>query len=97
MSRSILSPAAVEVGVSSLPLKRANHSGSPTLTPGQRIIAGRAFYSAAWRDLATSTVSDPPALTCRGEAGRKRHAGDASSQQRAGGAPSSVPGLCGGR
>jgi hypothetical protein len=29
------------------------------LRPGQRIIAGRAFYSAAWLDQATSTFPDP--------------------------------------
>jgi hypothetical protein len=96
MSRPMLPPvAALAVGVSSLPLTRRKHHGTRILTPAQRMIAGRAFSSAA--EQATSTWSDPPALRCRRKAVRERPAGDPSLQLRVGRAPSSVPSLCGGR
>lgn len=68
MSRSMLSPAAaLAVGVSSLPLTRTTHPGSPTLTPAQRVIAGNAFSSGAWLDQATSASSAPSSvLSLRG-------------------------------
>ena len=81
MSRPIFSRAApVEVGVSFLPVPR-------TCKPGQRIIEGRVFYSAAWLDRAASTPSEPPALKRRGDDGLERPAVEA------GVAPASVPGL----
>jgi len=58
MSRSMLSPAAaLEVGVSSLPLTWTRHPGSRTLPPAQRMIAVRGFSWAAWLDRVTSTSS----------------------------------------
>jgi len=51
MSRPIFSRAApVEIGVSPVPLARAQHPGPRELRPGQRLIDGRVFYSAAWLD-----------------------------------------------
>ena len=86
MSKPIFSLAApVEVGVSFLPVPRAQRPGC--CKPGQRIIEGRVFYSGAWLDRATSTPSEPPALNRRGDAGPERHAVEAGI------APASVPGL----
>ena len=63
MSRPIFSPvAAPELGVSSLPAPQAERLGHRTFTPGQRIIDGRVFYSAAWLDQASSTRPEPPVL-----------------------------------
>jgi len=60
MSTPIFSRAApVEIGPSLVPPRAAEHVGSRPLRPGQRIIAGRVFYSAAWLDQATSTFSEP--------------------------------------
>ena len=96
MSRPIFSRAApVEIGVSPVPPARAQHPGPHDLTPGQRLIDGRVFYSAAWLDQATSALSEPPVLKRRGNAGQERDAADDPSQCRAGGAPASVPGLGG--
>jgi hypothetical protein len=96
MSRPIFSCAApVEVSVSSAPPPRAQHRGRHKLKPGQRLIDGRLFYSAAWLDQATSALSEPPALKRRGDAGLERSAGDDPSRDRAGGAPAGMPGLGG--
>jgi hypothetical protein len=58
MSRSIFSPVTPKpVGVSSL----APLPGQAGRKPGQRTIAGRVFYSAAWLDQTTSIVSTAPA------------------------------------
>jgi hypothetical protein len=63
MSRPMLSPvAALEVGVSSLPRTRRKRPGSLTLTPAQRVIAGRAFSSTAWLEQATSASSAPSSV-----------------------------------
>ncbi len=60
MPRALFSPAArVGIGPSLIPLPAAEHLGERTLRPGQRIIDGRVFYSAAWLDQVTSTFSDP--------------------------------------
>lgn len=86
MPRPIFSWAApVEVGVSFLPVPRTQRPGC--CKPGQRIIEGRVFYSAAWLDRAASTPSEPPALKRRGDDGLEHHAVEA------GVAPASVPGL----
>jgi len=96
MSRPIFSPAApVEVGVSSAPPPRAQHPGRHNLKPGQRLIDGRVFYSAAWLDQVAGALSEPPAPKRRREAGRERDAGDDPSQRRAGGVPASAPGVGG--
>ena len=86
MSKPIFSLATpVEVRVSFLPVPRAQRPGC--CKPGQRIIEGRVFYSAAWLDRAASTPSEPPVLKRRGEAGLEQNAVEAGI------APASVPGL----
>ena len=64
MSRPIFSPVAtLDLDNSPVPLPQDQHLGHHTLTPGQRIVDGRVFYSATWLDQATSTHPKPPALT----------------------------------
>ena len=58
MSRPFFSPSApVEMGTSLVPLRAAERVGSRALLPGQRIVAGRVFYSAAWLDQAAGQDS----------------------------------------
>jgi hypothetical protein len=64
MSRPFFSPAApVEIGSSLVPLRAPEHHGSRALRPGQRIVAGRVFYSAAWLDLAAGQDSSSAITT----------------------------------
>ena len=59
MPLPIFPPAGpVENGRSLDSPRPAEHVGSRTLRPGQRIIAGRVFYPAAWLDQATGTGTD---------------------------------------
>ena len=93
MSRSIFSPvAAVDVDVSVDAPPAARHAGRRTLTPGQRIIDGRVFYSAAWLDQATSAPPEPPALKCHRDVRGERSAGDAPSERRPDVGPTRVEG-----
>ena len=69
MSRPIFSSvAALELSISPVPPPQALFLGYRTLTPGQRLIDGRLFYSAAWLDQATSMHPEPPARTRPSEA-----------------------------
>ena len=78
MSRFIFSPlTAVEAGVSHDPPAAVHGARHRTLTPGQRIIDGRNFYSAAWLDQATGTRSEFPRLKRGRDASGERSAGDA--------------------
>ena len=73
MSRPIFPPvAAAEAGVCRDAPPTAQHAGYRRLTPGQRLIDGRVFYSAAWLDQATSTRPEPPALKRGRDADRER-------------------------
>ena len=45
------------MGPSLVPLRAAGRLGSRALRPGQRIVAGHVFYSAAWLDQAASQDS----------------------------------------
>jgi len=96
MSRPIFSPAApVEVGVSSAPPPRAQHPGRHNLKPGQRLIDGHVFYSAAWLDRAPSALSEAPAPKRCKDARRERDARDDPSPRRAAEPPASAPGVGG--
>jgi len=69
MSRPIFSPVAVlEFGISPVPPPQVLFLGHRTLTPGQRLVDGRLFYSAAWLDQATSMHPEPLARTRPSEA-----------------------------
>jgi len=93
MSRQTFPVAPVEVGVSCVPPQEAPHLGHRALTPGDRLIDGRVFYSAAWLDRATTTSFESPALKRR-NAGRQRDAAEDSSPRRAV-RPASVRGVGG--
>jgi hypothetical protein len=96
MSRPIFSPvAALELGASFSPPAQAEHRGRFKLRPGQRMIDGRVFYSAAWLDRASSSSFESPARKRRGFAGRQRNAAQDSSPRRAGVGPTSVRGVGG--
>jgi len=72
MSRPIFSRRApVEVGGSPVPPARAQHPGPRDLMPGQRLINGRVFYSAAWLDQQAALVQTSGAAPW-GHRGRER-------------------------
>ena len=93
MSRPIFSRGApVEIGVSPVPPPRAQHPGPHELTPGQRLIDGRVFYSAAWLDQQAALVQ-----TSGAEAPWRRRPGALPpvtdlSRRTGGGAAARVPG-----
>ena len=84
MPLPIFPPAAtVETGPSLVPPRPAEHVGSRTRRPGQRIIAGRVFYSAAWLDQAISTGTDPlSGMLARVDAPDARYAGRGFASNR---------------
>ena len=60
MSRPIFSPVAAPELDASSPSPQAECLRHRTFTPGQRIVDGRVFYSAAWLD--QRAFSEPPTL-----------------------------------
>jgi hypothetical protein len=70
MSRPIFSPVAtLGLSISSVRPSQVRYPRHHGLTPGQRVVDGRVFYSAAWLDQVTSTHLKPPALTPARKAG----------------------------